>query len=637
MTSSLLNIGNRSLAAAQGSLGTIAHNIANANTPGYSRQEAVLQTAGGMYTGAGFFGRGVEMTTVRRQYDQFLAASVQTGASRAAFDTARAGALDGLDAVFSDPELGIGAAVDAMFAAAGDVANRPGDLSARQAFLSRTSQLAQRMGAVGAQLKQLGQEANARIGGSAGLINKQLGEIRSLNESIARAQVSGQPPNDLLDQRDAALLALNGLLPVTSVAASDGSLSLFTASGAALLVGSQQSTISAIPDPSDTTRTALQLSRGGVSQVLDEATLGSGTGGGSVAGLMHFRDQDLASAINQVGRLAIVAADQLNSQQARGVDASGVQGQPLLAVAGAVVRNNTTNAGSGALGVTVADSSALKASDYRVDWDSGAYTVTRLADGNQTTAVIFPAVIDGLNFTAAGAPANGDSFMVQPFSAAATGLTARPLAPSQLATGYAATAEATATNKGTGSITGFAVLQHSANTALPVTISFNNPPTTFNVTGLASGNLTNVPYTAGQTVPGAPASYNGWAMVMDGAAVAGDSFTVKPNAAPGQDNRNALALGALADAAGVNGATLNEAYAALVGDAGVRVQGARDVAAVSQQMQADASTRMQNVSGVNLDEEAANLLRYQQAYQASAKIIQASQTLFEALLSATGR
>jgi flagellar hook-associated protein 1 FlgK len=633
MTSSLLNIGNRSLAAAQGSLGTIAHNIANANTPGYSRQEAVLQTAGGMYTGAGFFGRGVEMTTVRRQYDQFLAASVQTGASRAAFDNARAGALDGLDAVFSDPELGIGAAVDAMFAAAGDVANRPGDLSARQAFLSRTSQLAQRMGAVGAQLKQLGQEANARIGGSAGLINKQLGEIRSLNESIARAQVSGQPPNDLLDQRDAALLALNGLLPVTSVASSDGSLSLFTASGAALLVGSQQATVSAIPDPSDTTRTALQLSRGGVSQVLDEATLGSG----SVAGLMHFRDQDLASAINQVGRLAIVAADQLNSQQARGVDANGVQGQPLLAVAGAVVRNNTTNAGSGSLGVSVTDSSALKASDYQVSWDGAAYSVTRLSDGHQTTGLTFPTVIDGLSFTAAGAPANGDSFRVQPFSAAATGLTARPLAPSQLATGYAATAEATATNKGTGSITGFAVLQHSANTALPVTISFNNPPTTFNVTGLASGNLTNVPYTAGQTVPGAPASYNGWAMVMDGAAVAGDSFTVKPNAAPGQDNRNALALGALADAAGVNGATLNEAYAALVGDAGVRVQGARDVAAVSQQMQADASTRMQNVSGVNLDEEAANLLRYQQAYQASAKIIQASQTLFEALLSATGR
>ncbi|MGE0330394.1 MAG: flagellar hook-associated protein FlgK [Ramlibacter sp.] len=633
MTSSLLNIGSRSLAAAQGSLGTIAHNIANANTAGYSRQEAVLQTAGGMYTGAGFFGRGVEMTTVRRQYDQFLAASVQTGASRAAFDAARAGALDGLDAVFADPELGIGAAVDAMFAAAGDVVNRPGELAARQAFLSRASQLAQRIGTVGAQLKSLGQEANARIGGSAGLINKQLGEIRTLNERIAQAQVSGQPPNDLLDQRDAALQVLNGLLPVNSVAAADGSLSLFTASGAALLVGNQQASVTAIADPADTTRTALQLSRGGVAQVLDVDALGSG----SVAGLMHFRDQDLASAITQVGRLAIVAADQLNRQQARGVDASGVQGQPLLAVPAPVVRGNTTNTGAATLGATVADASVLKASDYEVRWDGSAYNVTRLADGQQTTGLTFPTVIDGLNFTAAGAPANGDTFLVQPFTAAATGLTARALSPSQLATGYAAVAEASATNKGTGAITGFAVLQHSADTALPVTISFNNPPTTFNVTGLASGNLTNVPYTAGQTIPPAPASYNGWSLVLDGAAVAGDSFTVKPNTAPGADNRNALALGALADAAGVDGATLNEAFAALVGDAGVRVQGARDGAAVSQQMQADATARLQSVSGVNLDEEAANLLRYQQAYQASAKIIQASQTLFDALLSATGR
>ncbi len=633
MTSSLLNIGSSSLAAAQGSLKTISHNIANVNTPGYSRQEAVLETAGGMYTGAGFFGRGVEMSTVRRQYDQFLAASVQAGASRAAFDMARSGALDGLDAVFADPELGIGAAVDAMFAAAGDMANRPGDLSARQAFLSRVDQLAQRISSVGAQLKSLGQEANARIGGSAGLINKQLGEIRSLNERIAQAQVTGQPPNDLLDQREASLQVLNGLLPITSVPSPDGTLSLFTASGAALLVGSQQANITAVPDPADTTRTALQLNRGGVSQVLDEAALGSG----SVAGLMHFRDQDLASALNQVGRLAIVAADQLNSQQARGVDASGQQGQPLLTVAAPVVRGNTTNTGAATLGASVSNSSALMASDYRVDWNSGGYTVTRLADGNQTTGAAFPAVIDGLNFTMAGAPANGDSFLVQPFAAAANGLGARALSPTQLATGFAATAETAATNKGTGSIAGFTVLQHSANTALPVTISFNSPPTTFNITGLASGSLTNVPYTAGQTMPPAPASYNGWTMVLDGAPVAGDTFTVKPNTAPGQDNRNALALGALADAAGVNGATLNEAYAALVGEAGVRVQSARDGAAVSQQMQADATARLQSVSGVNLDEEAANLLRYQQAYQASAKIIQASQTLFDALLSAAGR
>ena len=635
MTSTLLNIGSRSLAAAQGSLATISHNIANVNTPGYSRQEAVLQTAGGQYTGAGFFGRGVELSTVRRQYDQFLSASVQTGAARAGFDSARSGALQGLDGVFADAQLGIGAAVDAVFSSASDMANRPADASARQAFLASSAQLAQRITGVGSQLRALGQEADARIAGSVSQINTQLGTIHSLNERIAQAQVSGQPPNDLLDQRDAALQTLNGLLPVTTLATGDGSLSLFTTAGAPLLVGNQQSAVSAVPDPADGTHMALQLTPSGKApaQVLDETSLGSG----SVAGLMHFRDSDLASAINQVGRLALVVADQFNTQQARGVDASGVQGQPLFSAPAPVTRLNTSNTGSGNVTATVVDSSALKASDYRVDLAGGSYTVTRLSDGQQTGSVTFPAVIDGLNFALTGAPASGDSFVVQPFAAASTGLAARSLAPSQIATGYAATAQAAASNKGTATATQFTVLQHSADTTLPVTITFNNPPTTFNVTGLASGNLTNVPYTAGQTVPALPANYNGWSLVLDGTAVAGDSFSVTPNTAPGRDNRNALALGAIADAATVDGVSLNQAYATLVGDVGVRVQGARDTAAVSQQMQADATSRLSAVSGVNLDEEAANLLRYQQAYQASAKIIQASQTLFDSLLAATGR
>jgi flagellar hook-associated protein 1 len=172
---------------------------------------------------------------------------------------------------------------------------------------------------------------------------------------------------------------------------------------------------------------------------------------------------------------------------------------------------------------------------------------------------------------------------------------------------------------------------------LPVAITFNNPPTTFNVTGLAGGNLSNVPYTPGQRVPAAPADYNGWALSLDGAPAAGDTFNIKPMTAPGSDNRNALALNGLSRLGLVGGATINEAYAALLGDVGNRVQSGQDSLDVSNRLQADAIGRQQSVAGVNLDEEAANLLRYQQAYQASARIIQASQSLFDALLSATGR
>ena len=246
-------------------------------------------------------------------------------------------------------------------------------------------------------------------------------------------------------------------------------------------------------------------------------------------------------------------------------------------------------------------------------------------------------MLDGLSFTGTAGMNAGDAFTVRPFAAASTSLAARPLSPNQLATGYAVTVEAAASNKGSAKASNFAVTQQSASTPLPVTITFNNPPTTYNVTGLASGNLTNVPYTPGSTVPAAPATYNGWSMSVDGAAQAGDVFNIKPNAQPLADNRNALAMTALADMRLVGGATINETYAALLGDTGVRVQGARESAEVSTALQADASARQQNVSGVNLDEEAANLLRFQQAYQASAKVIQASQQLFDMLLSATGR
>lgn len=635
MTSALLNIGARSLAASQGTLGTIAHNIANANTAGYSRQETVLSTAGGQFSGAGFFGRGVDLVTVRRHYDQFLTASVQGHAAQASADAARATALGAIDSLFADGELGVGAAIDSLLSSLGDVANKPSDASARQAFIARAGQLAGRLTGIGEQLVQAGQAADHAIAGSVAQVNSRLSEIKALNQKIAAAASSGQPPNDLLDQRDLAVARLNELIKVNTVAADDGSLSLFTQNGAPLLVGGQQAVLRAVPDASDGSKTALKLTLGSTSQVLDGASLG----GGSIAGHMRFRDEDVPDALNQIGRLAMVMTDRFNEQQAAGVDANGNPGVPLFSVPGPGAIANTGNQGSGSFAVTVTDSSALKASDYSIAWDGANATITRLSDGQASTVAGFPATIDGLTFAAAGTMNAGDSWKVKPFAAAATGFQAKALTPQQLATGYAATASAAASNVGGASIRQFAVVANGPDASLPVTIRFNTPASTFDVIGLAGGNLTNVPYTPGQQIPPgpAPADYNGWVITLDGAAAAGDTFSIRPNISPRTDNRNALALMDLANSRLVDGASLNEAYAALVGDVGTRAQGAGQSASVSRQMQADALTRQQSVSGVNLDEEAANLLRYQQAYQASAKLIQASQTLFDALLAVAGR
>ena len=629
---SLLNIGTRSLAAAQGALSTVSHNIANVNTPGYSRQEAVLSTASGQFTGSGFFGRGVDLTTVRRQYDQFLMGAVQSNTAQASAEAVRSDAMAQLDSLFSDPELGIGAAVDGLFSAAGDLANRPADTSVRQAFIARADQLAQRVTAVGGQLREMGQLADLRLTQSVAQVNQRLTEINTLNNQIAKAQTTGHAPNDLLDQRDVSLKALNELIGVNTVASPDGTINLFGSNGAPLLVGNQQSQLQAIPDPADASRLALQLKVGAITQPLDGQSLGGG-----ISGLVRFRNDDLANATNQVGRIAVVLAASFNTQQSLGVDANGVPGRALFTVPQPVTRANSANSGTNTIAATVTNSADLKPSDYQVDWNGSAYTITRLSDGLTTTTAMVPATMDGLTFTSTGPITAGNSYTIQPYAAAANGLSAQPLSPRELATGYAATVESAATNTGNASVRRFEVNRQTSDTTLPVTIAFNNPPTSFNVTGLAGGDLTNVPYSPGQRVPAAPADYNGWSLTLDGPAAAGDSFTVKKTLSPANNNGNALALGRLADSALVDGATLNGSYATLVGDVGIRIQSARDTASVSSRLLSESTTRQQNVSGVNLDEEAANLLRYQQAYQASAKIIQASQQLFDTLLAAVNR
>src|SRR5690606_14624151 len=239
------------------------------NTEGYSRQQAQLATAGSQYTGAGLFGRGVDITTVRRQYDPLPTAAVQPSGAASAADAARAQALGALDRVFADGELGIGASLDAFFGAAGDLANRPADLATRQVFVARADQLAQRITTIGRQVAALQAEADARLAPEAAQVNNRIDEIARLNNQIVLAQGSGHVPNDLLDQRDAAVQALGAFLTVQAVKQDDGSLNLFTVEGASLLVGQQRAKLDAVRDPDDPSRHSLRLTLGSVSQRLD--------------------------------------------------------------------------------------------------------------------------------------------------------------------------------------------------------------------------------------------------------------------------------------------------------------------------------------------------------------------------------
>lgn len=622
----LLNIGTRSLGAAQAALNTIGHNIANANTQGYSRQDTVLSTANGQFTGAGFFGRGVEVTTVKRQYDEFLTAAVQANEARASADAARSGRLDEIDRLFASPELGIGAAIDDAFSALGDVANRPSDSAARQTFLSRADQLTQRVSTVADRLSEIGRRTESEIQTTVQQFNTKLGEVALLNQQVAEARGTGQPPNDLLDKRDLAISELNRLMRVTTVAADDGSINVFTNGGEALLLGGTVARLRADPSADDASRSQLKLSVGSGS--LDLST--NALGGGKLSGLLRFRDEDLASATTQVGRLAVVMGQRFNEMQDVGVDATGASGDPMFSVASPKVLSGAGNTGTQALTARIADVSLLKASDYKVTFDGSNYTVTRIADGLVTTPLTLPITADGLEFTAigGGAMAAGDSFLVKPYADAGSSFNMLLASPSQLATGFSATVQSGANNQGQAKVLDFSVQTQSPANATPVTITFTTP-TQYTLGGGASG--------SGTYVAGSPIAANGWSLTLNGPAVAGDTFAVGPTSSPQVDNRNVLDMLGLASERSVDGGTLNEAYAGLIGDTGVRVQSARQASALSGQVLSDAISRQQGVSGVNLDEEASNLLRYQQAYQASAKLIQTAQTLFDTLIASVGR
>jgi flagellar hook-associated protein 1 FlgK len=626
--SALLSVGQSALLAAYAQLRTTGHNIANANTPGYTRQDAVLASAGGQYTGSGFYGQGVDVVTVQRRYDRFLAAELSSSTALAAADSARAGQLERLDNLLADTDNGIGVAIDELNAALADLVNRPADASARQIVLARADALALRMRTADAQLQQLGQESSERIGQAAASATDLLGRIAQLNERIAASAGTGQPPNDLLDERDRLLLEVNGYLKATAYAQADGTVSVFAAGGEALVVGNRAATVRAEPDPLDASRQRVVIALGATELPMSVGTLG----GGSIAGLLRFRDQDLQAVRTRLGQLAGAIAEAFNRQQSLGVDASGAAGQPMFALSAPGTTAASTNASSARLVASVVDGTQLAASDYDIRYDGAQYVVTRSADGLQRSYATLPQTVDGLRIElGSGTPAPGDRFAVNSATSIAAGFVRTLSSGAGLATGYAVSVAGAGSNTGNVAVAAFAVDAADPNLAQPVTLTFTAAGT-FDVTGAGTGDPVGVAYVPGQAI-----SYNGWTLTLQGMPQPGDRIEIVPTADPSVDNRNAHAMIRLSDQPLAGGATFVDAFAAVLADAGTRTQSAQAIEAVSMRLLGDARAAQAQLSGVNLDEEAARLLQYQQMYQAAAKVIQAAQSMFDTLLAATAR
>lgn len=627
MGTSIIGVALTGLNAAQSGLVTTGHNIANVNTPGYSRQKTLQNVNAPQSTGAGYIGRGVNVETVRRAYDEFLVSQTWVAQSSASHWQAYSTQLRGVDGLLGDPTAGLSPSLASFFGAVNDVAANPSDAASRQGLLSAASALAARFRSLDSQLGAQRIDVDQKIASTVNLVNTLAGRVADLNSRIALAGAGGHAPNDLLDQRDALIQDLTRNVRLSTVAQDDGSLNLFLANGQALVVGARPYTLIVGTEDTDPQRVMVGLQTGAGVLRFRAADLA----GGALGGMLAFRESTLDGVQNELGRIALVLTRELNAQQALGLDANGQPGTAVFAAGPPRAAASSLNAGTAQLSAVIADVRALTASDYRVQWDGAQWNITRLQDGTLQSFATLPQTLDGVTLdVASGAAAAGDTFLVQPTRLAAGGFATLLTHVSQIAAAAPIRTASAAANTGTAAVSAGRAVSANVNMMQPVTITFTGPGT-FDVSGTGTGNPTGLAYT-----PGAAISFNGWTVEIAGAPAAGDVFSVSANTSASGDGRNVLALAALQSSALVEGrATLAQAYGQLVARVGTTSREVDVSVEAQSRFLAETEARRSALSGVNLDEEAANLLRYQQAYQASGKLIQLAERLFESLLSAS--
>lgn len=650
----LLNIGSRSMTASYTALQTTGHNIANAGVQGYSRQTVNVATAGGVNTGAGYIGRGVDVQSVTRAHDVYLTREAAATQSVAAMDASRMDALRRLEEVFTPGELGIGHAAGQFLNSMVDLASRPTDDATRQVVLARASEVADRFANASQRMDAIQDDVESALGDAVRRVNALAESIAQVNLQVIGMRGDTQAPLDLLDQRDQLIAELSGKLSLSTVMGDDGAVSVFVAGGRPLVMGGQIRELSVMADPDDPRRSALAMQEGDASRLIETAFLA----GGEMAGLLRFQNEDLARGRALLGQMASALTGVVNAQQSFGLDLNGEVGGDLFldfhdtAVDGALatVIPAASNPGDEVPTLTVTDPTRLQAEEYTLAFEDGGWKLRSSFAGEQINAEDADAVaLLGFSLDLPAGLNAADRFLLQPVTYAA-GLMRRVLdVPAGIAAASPAIVDGSPDNQGTASVAALRVTasEHALRVLDPsdpprLTLTFQSNGTfDVNVEGQADF-PDGIPATVAW-VPGVPMAIGGVELTLNGRPAEGDVFTISPTTQPRQNNTNALAMVALRETtfvgrsgAGEGGSTITDAYAAAMADVGVRVQGAVTSAEISKAVADQAEMRRAADAGVNLDEEAARLLQFQQAYQASAKVLQVAQAVFDTLLQAAG-
>lgn len=669
----MTQIGVSGLLTTKSALSTVSHNIVNADTEGFSRQRVDINSIDPIRLGGNYVGQGSVVTGISRISNQFLVDQLRR-------DTQNYNSYDAyyefavrMDSLLGDEATAITPTLQRFFNSVQDLTNDPTSIPVRQVVLSEANALTNRFNTIYDQIYQQNEALNTALDTVASQVTELAAGISDLNRSIATASANsvGDQPNDLLDQRDQALRELSALVGISVITKPNNTVDVSIGTGQPLVIGENSYTLRAVSNVNGVSRYDLQLeTRNNVVNVTSQLS------GGRLGGLLNVRQELIDPVFNELGRLSMVIADTVNTQHRLGMDANSNLGNDFFndinsaATEASRVSANSDNLGDAGISVTVDDVSALKAANYRLFYDGTNLTMTDQAS-NQVISV-FPAppvpgtvslAAEGftLNFNA-GTLVNGDEFLVTPTRLFSSEVGVQVTSVDQIAAAFPVRTTMPLSNTGRGYVE--RVVMNETTDPLTGT-AFNGarsvPPVlelqppyqvvftsttdydVYDVSGLSAvpptaavlvSNGSIVPNQSNNLLAGAGIVDAGYDIVFNGVPAQGDVLNIEYNGGGTADNRNVALLGALRTAKTVAGkASYQEAYGQLVSGVGTRTRDASIGQEASQSIMRQTESQRDSVSGVNLDEEAADLIKFQQSYQATARIIQVSQQLFDAIMN----
>lgn len=530
---SIISIGVSGLTAAQIALSTSSSNTTNAYTAGYTLQVANFSESTS--------GSGVQISSVDRQYNQFVTTQLNSSISAESALSTYQTEVDQIDSLLADGDASLDTLMQSFFSALQTLTSDASDTAAREEVIGAAQTLTSQFTQLGSYLDDMANDVNSQIDDQVSQVNDLTEQIAGLNKKISLSDALGSTSNALLDQRDLLVSQLSELVDVDVTTQDNGSYTLSLSNGLALVSGNSSFGLQTAVSASDPTQTVVTyVDAAGHTTTLDNSVFE----GGSLGGLMDFRDNSLSDAQNQLGILAVSLTQAFNTLQASGIDLNGDSGSALFSVADPSVYGNTTNTGDAVLSASFNDDvSALAATDYTVSYsDSDGYSVTRNDTGASVTSAYDSGTLTfaGMSVAISGTADDGDSFLVLPTRNAASSFTT---------------------------------------------------------------------------------------LTSDGSLIAAGTSTGS------SDNSNALAMLDLQTSSIVGGSkTLSQTYSALVSDVGSTASKVAGQLETQTSLTEQLTTLQQSESGVNLDEEAANLIVYQQYYQACAKVVEVGTSLLDTIL-----